>query len=241
MFSSLDFLIPLPALDAVPFELLLPLDFFLGQLRCGKLKLPDKAKVDIHFLHPVAVNFFRGVDDDFLHELVDHGRGQLGKIRVLLCQLQKLLGPVGVLRKGRHLRFHFRDGCCQRFLLRLIFRQQAVEPLAGNASDGKGFIELLDDGIQLRNPLFLLVQLPLGFLGGFRLAQLGGGAYLLQKSVSVGDGKGAGSPDGFQNQLPQRFGADMMSTASGGALLTCQLVCGAFKRIVGIRFAFCPS
>ena len=25
------------------------------------------------------------------------------------------------------------------------------------------------------------------------------------------------------------------------ALLTCQLVCGAFKRIVGIRFAFCPS
>ena len=119
--------------------------------------------------------------------------------------------------------------------------QQAVEPLAGNAPDGKGFIELLDDGIQLRNPLFLLVQLPLGFLGGFRLAQLGGGAYLLQKSVSVGDGKGAGSPDGFQNQLPQRFGADMMSTASGGALLTCQLVCGAFKRIVGIRFAFCPS
>ena len=241
MFSSLDFLIPLPAFDAVPLELFLPLDFFLGQLRCGKLKLPDKAKVDIHFLHPVAVNFFRGVDDDFLHELVDHGRGQLGKIRVLLCQLQKLLGPVGVLRKGRHLRFHFRDGCCQRFLLRLIFRQQAVEPLAGNAPDGKGFIELLDDGIQLRNPLFLLVQLPLGFLGGFRLAQLGGGAYLLQKSVSVGDGKGAGSPDGFQNQLPQRFGADMMSTASGGALLTCQLVCGAFKRIVGIRFAFCPS
>ena len=225
----------------MPLELFLPLDFFLGQLRCGKLKLPDKAKVDIHFLHPVAVNFFRGVDDDFLHELVDHGRGQLGKIRVLLCQLQKLLGPVGVLRKGRHLRFHFRDGCCQRFLLRLIFRQQAVEPLAGNAPDGKGFIELLDDGIQLRNPLFLLVQLPLGFLGGFRLAQLGGGAYLLQKSVSVGDGKGAGSPDGFQNQLPQRFGADMMSTASGGALLTCQLVCGAFKRIVGIRFAFCPS
>ena len=241
MFTGLDFLIALPAFDSVPFELLLPLDFFHGQLRCGKLKLPDKAKVDFHLLHPVAVNFFRGVDDDFLHELVDHGRGQLGKIRVLLCQLQKLLGPVGVLRKGRHLRFHFRDGCCQRFLLRLIFRQQAVEPLAGNAPDGKGFIELLDDGIQLRNPLFLLVQLPLGFLGGFRLAQLGGGAYLLQKSVSVGDGKGAGSPDGFQNQLPQRFGADMMSTASGGALLTCQLVCGAFKRIVGIRFAFCPS
>ena len=48
-------------------ELLLPLDFFLGQLRCGKLKLPDKAKVDLHLLYPVAVDFFRGVDDDFLN------------------------------------------------------------------------------------------------------------------------------------------------------------------------------
>ena len=45
VFSSLDFLIPLPAFDAVPLELFLPLDFFLGQLRRGKLKLPDKAKV----------------------------------------------------------------------------------------------------------------------------------------------------------------------------------------------------
>lgn len=125
-------------------------------------------------------------------------------------------------------------------MLGFVIRQQTVKAFIGDAPDSKGFIELLDDGIQLKNPLFLLVQLPLGFLGGFRLAQLGGGAYLLQKSVSVGDGKGAGSPDGFQNQLPQRFGADMMSTASGGALLTCQLVCGAFKRIVGIRFAFCP-
>ena len=45
---------------------LLPLDFFLGQLRCGKLKLPDKAKVDIHFLHPVTVDLFWSVYDDFL-------------------------------------------------------------------------------------------------------------------------------------------------------------------------------
>ena len=43
VFTSLDFLIPLPAFDAVPLELLLPLDFFLGQIRRGKLKLPDKA------------------------------------------------------------------------------------------------------------------------------------------------------------------------------------------------------
>ena len=80
-----------------------------------------KKVIDIPIIATV-VNGSTDIDkpDDFLHELVDHGRGQLGKIRVLLCQLQKLLGPVGVLRKGRHLRFHFRDGCCQRFLLRLI-------------------------------------------------------------------------------------------------------------------------
>ena len=235
MFTGLDFLIPLPALDAVPFELLLPLDFFLGQLRDRQLKPPNEPQMDFYLLHPVAVDLFWGMDDDLLHELVDHGRGQLGKIRVLLCQLQKLLGPVGVLRKGRHLRFHFRDGCCQRFLLRLIFRQQAVEPLAGNAPDGKGFIELLDDGIQLGNPLFLLVQLPLGFLGGFRLAQLGGGAHLLQKSISVRDGKGAGSPDGFQNQLPQYFAADIMSFASMGAFLMCQRIGGTIVKVRRIR------
>ena len=129
----------------------------------------------------------------------------------------------------------------QRFLLGFVIRQQTVKAFIGDAPDSKGFIELFDDGVQFGNAFLVLAQLSFGFLGGFRLPQLGGRAHLFQKGVPVGDGKGAGSPDGFQNQLPQRFGADMMSTASGGALLTCQLVCGAFKRIVGIRFAFCPS
>ena len=60
VFSSLDFLIPLPAFDAVPLELFLPLDFSLSQLRRGKLKLPDKAKVNFYLLHPVAVDLFPG-------------------------------------------------------------------------------------------------------------------------------------------------------------------------------------
>ena len=59
--AGFQLLIPLPAADAFFLQKFLPLDFFLGQLRCGKLKLPDKAKVDIHFLHPVAVDLFRGV------------------------------------------------------------------------------------------------------------------------------------------------------------------------------------
>ena len=169
--------------------------------------------------------------DDFLHELVDHGRGQLGEVGILLCQLQKLLGSVGVLGKGGHLCFHFRYRCRQRFLLRLIFCQQAVKAFPGNAPDGKGFIELLDDGIQLRNPLFLLIQPPLGFLDRFCLPQLGGGAYLLQKSVPVGDGKGAGCPDGFQNQLPKYLAADIVSAASVGTFLMCQRIGGAIVKI----------
>ena len=42
VFTGLDFLIPLPALDAVPLELLLPLDFFFAQLRDRQLKPPDE-------------------------------------------------------------------------------------------------------------------------------------------------------------------------------------------------------
>ena len=97
VFTGLDFLIALPAADALFLQKFLPLDLFLGQLRCGKLKLPDKAKVDLHLLYPVAVDFFRGVDDDFLNKLVDHGRGQLRKIGILPCQLQKLLHTGTVL------------------------------------------------------------------------------------------------------------------------------------------------
>ena len=44
-------------------ELLLPLDFFLGQLRRGKLKLPDKAKVNFYLLFVV---YFWNLDQKLL-------------------------------------------------------------------------------------------------------------------------------------------------------------------------------
>ena len=165
VFSSLDFLIPLPAFDAVPLELFLPLDFFLGQLRCRKLKLPDKAKMNFHLLHPVAVDALRGVDDDFLNKFVNHGRSQLGKIGVLPCQLQKLLHAGGVLCESGQLFFGFCDRGLQRFLLRFVICQQTVKAFIGNATDSKGFIELFDDGVQLGNALLVLAQLSLGILG----------------------------------------------------------------------------
>ena len=219
----------------MPFELPLTLDFFFGQLRDRQLKPPNEAQIDFHLLHPVTVDLFRCVDDNFLHELVDHGRGQLGKIGVLPCQLQKLLHTGGVLCENGQPFFRFCDRNLQRFLLGFVICQQTVKAFAGNTPDSKGFIELLDDGIQLRNPLFLLVQPPLGFLDRFCLPQLGGGAHLLQKSVPVGDGKGAGSPDGFQNQLPQHLAADIVSAASMGAFLMCQRIGGTIVKVRRIR------
>jgi len=103
--------------------------------------------VDLHLLHPVTVNFFRGVDDDFLNKLVDHGRGQLREVGVLPCQLQKLLHTGTFLCESGQPFFHFCDRGLQRFLLSFVICQQTVKALIGNASDSKGFIELFDDGV----------------------------------------------------------------------------------------------
>ena len=70
-------LIPFPAFDAMPFELFLPLNFFLGQLRCGKLKMPDELQINFNFLHSVAVHLFGSMDNDLVDKLVNHHRGQL--------------------------------------------------------------------------------------------------------------------------------------------------------------------
>ena len=230
MFTGLDFLIPLPALDAVPFELLLPLDFFLGQLRCGKLKLPDKAKVNFYLLHPVAVDALWGVDDDFLNKFVDHGRGQLGEIRVLPCQLQKLLHTGTVLCESGQPFFRFCDRGLQRFLLGFVIRQQTVKAFIGDASDSKGFIELFDDGVQLGNALFVLAQLSLGIFGRFRLPELGGGAHLFHKRCLIGNCEGADRADGVQNQGTQGLGRDIMAAAGGSSFLAGEGIGGTIVR-----------
>ena len=49
------------------------------------------------------------------------------------------------------------------------------------------------------------------------------------------DGEGAGRPDGFQNQLPQYFAADIMSFASMGAFLMCQRIGGTIVKVRRIR------
>ena len=176
--------------------------------------------MDLHLLHPVTVDTLRGVDDDFLNKLVDHGCSQLGEVRVLPCQLQKLLHTGGVLRKSGQLFFCFCDRGLQRFLLGFVICQQTVKAFIGNTTDGKGFIELFDDSIQLGNPLFLLVQLPLGVLGRFRLLKLGGGAHLFHERRLIGNCKGADRADGVQNQCAQGLGRDIVAAAGGSSFLT---------------------
>jgi len=241
VFTSLDFLIPFPAFNAMSLELLLPLDFFLGQLRCGKLKLPDKAKVDLHLLHPVTVDTLRGVDDDFLNKLVDHGCSQLGEVRVLPCQLQKLLHTGGVLRKSGQLFFCFCDRGLQRFLLGFVICQQTVKALIGNAPDSKGFIELFDDGVQLSNTLFVLAQLSLGIFGRFHLPELGGRAHLFHKRRLIGNCKGADRADGVQNQGAQSFGRDIVAAAGGSSFLMGEGIGGTIEEVRWIGIVLCAA
>ena len=176
--------------------------------------------MDFHLLHPVAVDALRGVDDDFLNKLIDHGRGQLGKIGVSPCQLQKLLYTGTVLCESGQPFFRFCDRGLQRFLLGFVIRQQTVKAFIGDAPDSKGFIELFDDGVQLGNTLFVFAQLSLGILGRLCLSKLGGGAHLFHERLLIGNCEGADRADGVQNQCAQGLGRDIVAAAGGSSFLT---------------------
>ena len=112
------------------------------------------------------------MDNDLVDKLVNHHRGQLGKIGVFLRQLHKLLHTDGIFLKRRYPLFGFCHGCLQGFLLGFVFGKQSVEAFIGNTPDGKGLIELFDDVVKLGNTLLVLVQLALGFLCRFLLLDL---------------------------------------------------------------------
>ena len=109
VFAGLNLLIAFPALDAMPVQGSLPLFFLRRQLRCGEVEPTDKFQIDVHFLCPVAVNLFRGVDDDLFDEFIYHRRGQFREIRVLLCQGKEAFHIGGVLLEAVQSRFRLRD------------------------------------------------------------------------------------------------------------------------------------
>ena len=190
--------------------------------------------MNFHLLHPVAIDALRGVDDDFLNKLVDHGRGQLGEVRVLPCHLQKLLHTGGVLCESGQPFFRFCDRGLQRFLLGFVICQQTVKAFIGDAPDGKGFIELFDDSIQLGNALFVLTQLSSGVLGRFCLPELGSRAHLFHERCLIGNCEGADRADGVQNQGTQGLGRDIMAAAGGSSFLAGEGIGGTIEEIRGI-------
>ena len=132
------------------------------------------------------------------------------------------------------MRFCIRYRCDKSFLLRFVFCKQGIKAFIGNAPNGKRFVELFDNGIKLGNTLTVFVQLAFGILCDFRLSDLRSRTHLFHKLILIGDGKGAGCSDGFQNKLSDRFCPNIVTAASMSALLMCQRVGGAIVKIRGI-------
>ena len=112
------------------------------------------------------------MDNDLFNEFIDHRRCQLGEIRVLFRQLQKLLGAGRILLKGSDPGLCIRYRSIQLLLLRLVVRQQTVKALGTDPANSKGFVELFDDPVQLIPAFSVLIQLALCFLGGVLLPDL---------------------------------------------------------------------
>ena len=107
--------------------------------------MPDEYQINLDLLHSVAIHLFGSMDNDLVDELVNHHRGQLGEIGVFLGKLHKLFHTDGIFLKRRYPLFRFCHGYLQGFLLGFIFSKQSIEAFIGNASDGKGLVELFDD------------------------------------------------------------------------------------------------
>ena len=84
VFTGLNHLIAFPALDPMPVQGCLPLFFLRHQLRGREVESPDKFQIDVYLLCPVPGGAIRCVDENFVHELVDHRRGQYREVGVLL-------------------------------------------------------------------------------------------------------------------------------------------------------------
>lgn len=170
---------PLPFTALTVISPLFPLLLHLGQfLRCRlrqrNIKLTDELQVDVYLLCPISSGAVRRVDENFVHELVDHRRGQYREVGVLLRQRKKLIHPGRVRVKSIQLRLGLGDGFLQRLLLPLI----------------------------LARPLAVPVEFPLQVFRGLGLPDLGCRSDLLNELRLVGDRIGADGSNCIQNQRP---------------------------------------
>ena len=103
---------------------------------------------------------------------MEHGGGQLGEIRIFLCQRQKVAGTVRILVKLIQLCLLGGKQLFQLRLFLLIFSTQQFEPFFLQLAHGIGFIQFFNQHIQLGAALALLGDLAFELLGRFLLANL---------------------------------------------------------------------
>ena len=134
------------------------------------------------------------MDNDLVHKFQNHLVRQHREIGVALHQLQKLIGLVCVGVEGVQLGLFLRDGRFQ--VLLLVAVRQHLEPLFCQVASSECFVKPLDKPVQFGVPLAVTVQLPLQFLCGVVLPDLGGGAYLFNKAFFIGNRISADCSDG---------------------------------------------
>ena len=181
----------------MPVQGCLPLFFLRRQFRGGEVKPPDKLQINLDLLCSISIHLFRGMDDDFLNELVNHRRSQFRKIRVLLCQSEEPFHVGGVLLKAVQRRLRLRDGLPERCLFLLIPGKESVKAFLSNASHRIGFVQFLDDGVQFLTAPPVFVQFAFQVFRRLRLPDFGRRPDLLDKLRFVGNGVGAGGSNRF--------------------------------------------
>ena len=130
------------------FPLLLPFlpqpllfcQFLRRRLRERYIKLTDELQVNVNLLHPLTAGPVRRMDNNLIHELQNHRRGQHREIGVPSDQFQELIGPVRVGIERIQLRLFPHDCRVQFLLLPLIPVRQQLESLLRQTARGKGFI-----------------------------------------------------------------------------------------------------
>ena len=121
------------------------LRFFLRQRY-----LADKIEVNLDLLVIlIAVDLPALIDDHLVDELIEHGRGQLGKVRIAVYQLHETVNIDAFFLFCVHLLHQLGAALFKLRLFRFILCGELCVPLFRQASEGVILIELLQQRVQL--------------------------------------------------------------------------------------------
>lgn len=100
------------------------LEGFFHFLRGQLVQNAHAAVIDVQKLHTLAVNRFRCIDHNLVHELVDQFRSQCFQLSNLFDLLNESLQTLGLVCFGFQERLHLRHSGFQRLLFLLIGQGQ---------------------------------------------------------------------------------------------------------------------